>query len=85
MPYKSIEDIPDSVRQHVPSHAQEIYMKAFNNAWEQYSTPSKRRGGKKESREQVAHKVAWAAVKKKYTKKDQCRKKDTEWTLRAGE
>jgi cation transport regulator len=30
--------------------------------------PQKRRGGKKQSAEEVAHKVAWAAVKKKYEK-----------------
>ena len=30
--------------------------------------PDKRRGGKKQSAEEVAHKVAWAAVKKEYEK-----------------
>lgn len=34
------------------------------SALEQYRSPSKRRGGKRQSREQVAHKVAWSAVKK---------------------
>ena len=29
MPYKSISDLPDSVRDNVPKHAQEIY-KAFD-------------------------------------------------------
>ena len=36
---------------------------------EQYLKPEKRRDGKTQSVEQVAHKVAWAAVKKKYEKK----------------
>ena len=31
--------------------------------------PDKRRGGKSESAEEVAHKVAWAAVKRDYKKK----------------
>ena len=48
----------------LPSHAQHIYTKAHKSALEQYRSPSKRRGGKRQSREQVAHKVAWAAVKK---------------------
>ena len=35
----------------------------------QYENPKKRRGGAKEDVEEVAHKVAWAAVKKEYKKK----------------
>ena len=52
----------------LPEHAQEIYKKAHANALEQYQKPEKRRGGKRESTEQVALKVAWAAVKNKYEK-----------------
>jgi len=52
----------------LPKHAQEIYKEAHLNALKQYQKPEKRRGGKKESAEQVAHKVTWAAVKKKYEK-----------------
>src|SRR5215211_6158127 len=53
----------------LPSHAQKIYTKAHKNALKQYSSPSKRRGGKRQSKEQGAHKVAWSAVKKEYKKK----------------
>ena len=53
----------------LPSHAQKIYSKAHKNALKQYVIPSKRRGGKRQSKEQVAHKVAWSAVKKEYKKK----------------
>jgi cation transport regulator len=53
----------------LPSHAQKIYSKAHKSALKQYATPSKRRGGKGQSKEQVAHKVAWSAVKKEYKKK----------------
>jgi cation transport regulator len=53
----------------LPSHARKIYTKAHKNALKQYSSPSKRRGGKRQSKEQVAHKVAWSAVKKEYKKK----------------
>jgi cation transport regulator len=66
MPYKTIGDLPDSIRNHLPEHAQEIYREAFNHAWEEYADPQKRRGSA--SREEVTHKVAWAAVKKQYEK-----------------
>ena len=52
----------------LPDHAQAIYKKAHTNALEQYRKPEKRRGGKRQNVEQVAHKVAWAAVKKQYEK-----------------
>jgi len=67
MTYKKISDLPDSVREHLPKHAQEIYLEAFNNAWKQYADPDKRRDDA--SREEVAHRVAWSAVKEKYEKK----------------
>jgi cation transport regulator len=51
MPYKSIAALPDAVRQHIPKHAQEIYMEVYNNAWDQYAD--------RKDREAVAHKVAW--------------------------
>jgi cation transport regulator len=54
------------VKDNVPHHAQEIYMAAFNSAWEQYDDPEERRGDA--SREETAHRVAWAAVKKEYEK-----------------
>ena len=66
MPYERITDLPESVRDNVPKHAQEIYKEAFNSAWDQYDEPSERRGDA--SREETAHKVAWAAVKEKYEK-----------------
>lgn len=52
----------------LPEHGQEIYKEAHASALKQYQNPHKRRGGKKQSAEEVAHKVAWAAVKKKYEK-----------------
>jgi cation transport regulator len=52
----------------LPHHAQEIYKEAHASALQQYKDPSKRRGGKRQSAEEVAHKTAWAAVKKKYRK-----------------
>lgn len=66
MPYKTLKDLPDSVRDNLPKHAQEIYKEAFNSAWDQYKDPEDRR--EDASREETAHRVAWAAVKKKYEK-----------------
>ena len=66
MAYRTNQELPDSVKDHLPSHAQDIYREAFDSAWEEYQNPSKRRGS--ESLEEVAHKVAWAAVKQKYEK-----------------
>jgi cation transport regulator len=66
MPYQKISDLPDSVKNNLPNHAQEIYMAAYNGAWEEYDEPEERRGDA--SREETAHRVAWAAVKKKYEK-----------------
>ncbi|MCI0398732.1 MAG: putative cation transport regulator ChaB [Chloroflexi bacterium] len=68
MPYERVRDLPESVKDNLPKHAQEIYREAYNSAWEQYDEPEERRGGA--SREETAHRVAWAAVKKKYEKGD---------------
>jgi cation transport regulator len=68
MPYDKISELPDSVKDNLPKHAQEIYKEAYNSAWDQYDDPEERRGDA--SREETAHKVAWAAVKKKYEKSD---------------
>ncbi|KAJ9432801.1 cation transport regulator [Candidatus Pantoea symbiotica] len=68
MPYSSNKELPDSVRHVLPAQAQTIYQEAFNSAWDQYKDPDDRRG--EESREEVAHKVAWAAVKHEYSKGD---------------
>ncbi|WP_416308271.1 putative cation transport regulator ChaB [Neptunicella sp. SCSIO 80796] len=68
MPYDRLHDLPESVTNALPRHAQEIYKEAFNSAWDQYRDPQDRR--EDQSREEVAHKVAWAAVKQSYRKND---------------
>ncbi len=60
MPYDAISELPDAVRK-MPKGAQEIYMGAFNGAWEQY----KDRG---DQREALAHATAWSKVEEKYKK-----------------
>jgi cation transport regulator len=62
MPYASNDDLPPPVRKHLPEHAQDIFREAFNNAWRTYGAREPYR------REEIAHRVAWAAVKKRYRK-----------------
>ncbi len=57
MPYANTKELPDSVRDNLPAHAQEIYRAAFNSAWTEYHQDEPR-----------AHRVAWAAVEKEYQK-----------------
>lgn len=68
MPYSSRSSLPDSVKHVLPAHAQDIYQQAFNSAWDEYREKKDRHGD--ESREEVAHKVAWSAVKHQYQKGD---------------
>ena len=58
MPYQTNQDLKESVRKHLPEHAQSIFRKAFNNAFEQYHN------------EHSAFKVAWNAVKRSYKKNE---------------
>ncbi|WP_027704905.1 putative cation transport regulator ChaB [Zymobacter palmae] len=66
MPYPTRDSLPDSVRHVLPPHAQDIYREAFNHAYAEYADEEDRHGG--DSREQTAHRVAWAAVKHCYEK-----------------
>jgi len=62
LPYATEKDLPTSVSAHLPLHAQQIFRAAFNSAWDEYAD----RGD--ERREEIAHRVAWAAVKRLYHK-----------------
>lgn len=75
MPYANRSDLPDSVTNVLPAHAQDIYKEAFNSAWDEYKDPSDRKGD--DDRETTAHRVAWSAVKTKYQKGD-----DNKWHLK---
>lgn len=66
MPYTKNSDLPTSVKNVLPSHAQDIYLAAFNSAYDEYKHPSDRKGDA--DREETAHKVAWSAVKNTYEK-----------------
>lgn len=60
MPYAKRSELPESVQNVLPAHAQDIYKETFNSAMDEY--------GNDESR---AHAVAWGAVKKKYHKNEE--------------
>jgi len=60
MPYSANEQLPGSIRYHLPEHAQDIYREAFNHAWQEYAVDPRQ--------EEIAHRVAWAAVKRSYVK-----------------
>ena len=60
MPYSSNADLPASVRGHLPLGAQDVYRESFNAAWTTY--------GQDPRREEISHRVAWAAVKRQFHK-----------------
>lgn len=55
MPYRVNADLPPRVRKHLPEPAQSIYRTAFNYAYAAHAGEL--------DREEIAHMIAWAAVK----------------------
>jgi cation transport regulator len=60
MPYRTNLDLPDGIRHRLPEHAQDIYRAAFNHAFAAHSGDPRQ--------DEIAHRIAWAAVKKSYVK-----------------
>ena len=60
MPYLTNFDLPVPVRNHLPEHGQDIFREAFNHAWQEYAGDPRQ--------EEIAHRVAWAAVKRVFVK-----------------
>ena len=56
MSYSTNTELPAAVRRSLPAHARDIYLKVFHQAHLRYGN------------EEVAQRVAWAAVKKSYQK-----------------
>lgn len=56
MPYASPEDLPSSIRDNLPVHAQHIFISAFNSEYERGAS------------EELCNKIAWAAVNRSYRK-----------------
>jgi len=61
MPYSDNMDLPPSVRDHLPAHAQDIFRAAFNAAYSEHEDDPRQ--------EEAAFRIAWAAVKKQYHKR----------------
>lgn len=76
MPYRERSELPEGVRENLPAHAQDIYLAAFNSAWDGYADPDDRAGDA--TREETAHKVAWSAVKGQYEKGEDGRWREKE-------
>ena len=60
MPYSTNADLPAAIRRRLPDHAQDIFRAAFNHAFAAHQSDPRR--------EEAAHRIAWAAVKRSYTK-----------------
>jgi len=60
MPYVGNDELPPSVRAHLPEHAQDIYRAAFNHAFAAHAGDPRQ--------EEAAHRIAWAAVKRGYVR-----------------
>jgi cation transport regulator len=60
MPYRENSDLPPPVRDHLPTHAQDIYREAFNHAFAAHAHDPRQ--------EEAARRIAWAAVKRRYIK-----------------
>lgn len=58
MPYASNDELPPSVANHLPPHAQDIFREAFNHACQSHNGD-----------EVTAFRIAWAAVKRQYRKR----------------
>lgn len=60
MPYATNADLPPPIQQHLPEHAQDIFRAAFNHAYAAHLDDRRR--------EEAAHCIAWAAVKRSFAK-----------------
>jgi len=66
MTFASNRDLPHCVRDHLPPEAQDIYRKAFNYSFMTYAGYP--------DREDIAVRLAWAAVKRSFGQDADCRR-----------
>lgn len=62
--YHTVLDLPETVRRHLPLSAQNIFLKAFNNVWKQYTVEETFYSDSRAA----AYQTAWHAVKNWYHK-----------------
>lgn len=75
MPYAGPGELPEQIREQLPETAQEVYLRAFNSAWDHYKGWDLARGDA--SRHETAERVGWAAVQNDYVQGD-----DGDWHRR---
>ena len=61
MRYESTSDLPSTMRDVLPERAQGIYLRAYNQAWDEYQE-----GHGYLSRDGVAHQRGWTCVQHEY-------------------
>jgi cation transport regulator len=69
MPYNHIGELPTALKKNLPKDAMEIYLSAYNQAWNRSARTKDHRIGV--SVEDIAHRQAWGAVRDKYRKQGQ--------------
>jgi cation transport regulator len=62
MQYETVKQLPVTIRDVLPEGAKEVYLKAYNQAWENYDKDA-RMGLDQEG---LAHQQAWMAVRHEY-------------------
>lgn len=69
MSFCTNEELPDSVRNNLPTRAQVIYREAYNEAWSRFSYLASRPKGQT-LRDENAHRAGWRAVRAQYKRRD---------------
>ena len=64
--FQTNEDLPEDIRQGLPTHIQTLYRQVYNRVWADYVMPVRR--GFLNRHDDVARRKAWAAVKRQYVK-----------------
>jgi cation transport regulator len=68
--YRTVQDLPEPLREYLPENLQQIYLDAYQASWKKYDVD---RGGEAD-RESVAHRDGMKAVHKKYTFHEETKK-----------
>ena len=66
MRYNHIEELPSAMKKNLPTGAMEVYLTAYNQAWNTSIRAKDHRTGT--TLEEIAHRKAWEAVRDKYRK-----------------
>lgn len=71
--YKTVQDLPSTLRATLPPAAQTLYLETYNRVWnEQQNLDENWRG-------QVAHRLAWDAMTREFTFDDSADHQGSAW------